>query len=93
MQKMLKMGKKKIKQVHHKTKEERLKKIEELESVINDPEKCRMITKIFKWTLSDAKAVFASFPNLIHEGGKLYLLEKRRKAELTEEQRNKIEEV
>ena len=96
IQKGLKMKNKKIKQVH-KTKEEKSKKIEELESVINDPEKCRMIAKIFKWILPEGKAVFASLPNSIHERGKSYLLKKRRKAELleelTEEQRSKIKEV
>eukprot|EP00826_Nyctotherus_ovalis_P009155 TRINITY_DN12405_c0_g1_i8.p1 TRINITY_DN12405_c0_g1~~TRINITY_DN12405_c0_g1_i8.p1 ORF type:complete len:326 (-),score=34.72 TRINITY_DN12405_c0_g1_i8:880-1857(-) len=76
-----------------KTPEEKLKDIEDIEKMVNDPDQCRRITKLIKWVVVDSSKALKAFPDFIKVA--FNKISKRKKAEaiLTKEQRACIKQV
>jgi hypothetical protein len=76
-----------------KTTEEKLKEIDELESMINDPKQYEQIVKIIKWVTPYGRQLVTLNPNCIKEASQEVIKVKRMKAQLTLEQRACIKKV
>lgn len=75
------------------TTEEKQREMEELESMIKDPEQCRKIVKIIKLVTPDIKRYTKVVPNFIEIKLKTAIKKKKAKAALTKDQKESIKKV
>lgn len=77
----------------HRSSEEKLRELDELESMMKDPDQRRKIEKLIRWIRPEGKGVQAMFPSIVAKAFQENIAKKRIKAKLTEDQRASIKEV